>query len=197
MYLGSTEDGILTVHLCRFRSRFESVTGSPPSTSESVDSDVFDLSSSPLNNAANVGKQAKENQQQQQQLQTAEGKGSRETRGGSTSSDIDFSLKTEEEEGETSVHVVKKRGVDSMAMSSHDGEGGGGSLKIPGSSVDADQNSGWSPPSSCDSGVVLDDASPAVDYSKQRVIVVVDKSNDDGEGAGGAHRRQNDIVSNF
>ena len=126
---------------------------------------MFDLSSSPLN----IDNQAKGNQQ----LQSTDGK-RREPRAGSTSSDLDFSLKTEEEY-ERETKPIKKTSADSATSSFE----GGGSLNIPGKGVDADQTSGNSPPSSCDSGVVLD--AVTTEIKDARVLVVADKSNDDGE----------------
>ena len=49
--------------------RFELVTGSPPSTSESIDSDVFDMSTSPLISGEVDQVRAEQKQQQQHQQQ--------------------------------------------------------------------------------------------------------------------------------
>ena len=178
-----------------FLGRFESVTGSPPSTSESVDSDVFDLSSSPLNN---VGSQEKE--RQNRHVQIADGK-LEELRGGSTSSEQDFSLKPDEgeslyhEEDTARVKMTNalltmglKRGEGGAISSDVGDNGDGGSLRIPGCSVDAEQNSRCSPPSSCDSGVVMDES-----IASDANLDVLSKSRGDDAGVPGDHLRDDNM----
>ena len=137
--------------------RFELVTGSPPSTSESIDSDVFDMSTSPLisgevDQVRAEQKQQQQHQQQQQRKQNASAVEEKAVlmvgpRGESTFSGQDFPLREEVEKVRRLVEVDTE--VD-----------GGGSLQIPRPIADADATSGSSPPSSCDSGVVVVESPP-------------------------------------
>lgn len=157
------------------------MTGSPPSTSESVDSDVFDLSSSPLNNttAKSVN---------QTQPKTAEGTTDGRTDDrlkGSTSSDVT----EEEEEGSRRIRLkdteTALEEVDcDVSEEEVNGALNGGCLSIPGSGlIDASSSRllASSPPSSWDSGVVIVDPESVVVVDPSSVLLANSTDAIDGD----------------
>ena len=143
------------------RVRFDAVTGSPPSTSESIDSDVFDLSSSPQTNNADCGQRlllAAEKTEKVDTNETAERMGAGIKK--RNHSEYTEQKHDDDDDDDDGKHFSQDYNNESSANyeidNDADDDGGGGCLKVHLSVANREIANGSSPPSSCDSGVVME-----------------------------------------